>query len=326
MSKPERTSGFFSFASISPIGRIMNGGMAMSLTAIAFFSFAGIGDRMPARDPIVLGHQELIVGNWPGKKSAGLPTLGDETARGERPLRIASYNVHKYTGLDFRRDPERIAAVIRSLDADIVSLQEVLSGPGAAPSSQLRILAEKTGMHMAVAGPTMRKADGQYGNALLSRFPITKARLHDISLGGFEPRGIIEADIRVGDQTVRVLATHFGLRPMERIRQAMRLLEILPENPARPLIVMGDMNCWVPGSPVLRRLQERLGKPATMPSYPAPFPLLPLDRIWIQAAGYRLVVEAPRSRLARIASDHLPMVAIIVFAGKPQAASLAEGF
>jgi endonuclease/exonuclease/phosphatase family metal-dependent hydrolase len=305
----------------------MNGGMAMSLTAIAFFSFAGIGDRMPARDPIVLGHREIIMGNWPGKKSAGLPILGDETARGERPLRIASYNVHKFTGLDFRRDPERIAAVIRSLDADIVSLQEVLSDPGAAPSSQLRFLAEKTGMHMAVAGPTMRKADGgQYGNALLSRFPITRVRLHDISLGAFEPRGIIDADIRVGDQTVRVLATHFGLWPMERNRQALRLLEILPENPVQPLIVMGDMNCWVPGNPVLLRLQERLGKPATMRSYPAPFPLFPLDRIWIRAAGYRPVAEAPRSRLARIASDHLPMVATIVFAGKPQAANFAEGF
>ena len=323
MSKPERASGIFSFASISPIGRIMNGGLAVSLTAIAFFSFAGIGDRMPARDPIVLGHQEIIMGNWPGKKSAGLPALGDETARGERPLRIASYNVHKYTGLDFRRDPERIAAVIRSLDADIVSLQEVLSDTGAAPSSQLRILAEKTGMHMAVAGPTMRKADGHYGNALLSRFPIMSARLHDISLGAFEPRGIIDADIRVGDQTVRVLATHFGLWPMERNRQALRLLEILPENPAQPLIVMGDMNCWAPGSPVLRRLQERLGPPATRRSYPAPLPLFPLDRIWIQAAGYRLVVEAPRSLLARIASDHLPMVATILFAGKLQAANLA---
>jgi endonuclease/exonuclease/phosphatase family metal-dependent hydrolase len=316
MSKPDRTSGFFSFASISPIGRIMNGGMAMFLMAIAFFSFAGIGDRIPARDPVELDHREILVGNWPGKNPAGLPSLGDKTARGERPLRIASYNVHMCTGMDFRRDPERVAAVIRSLDADIVSLQEVLCGPGDTPCSQVRFLAEKTGMHMAVAGPTIRKADGQFGNALLSRFPITKVRLHDISLGAFEPRGIIDADIQVGELTVRVLATHFGLWPMERNRQALRLLEILPENPAHPLIVMGDMNCWVPGSPVLRRLQERLGKPAVRRSYPAPLPLLPLDRIWIQPAGYRLVVEAPRSRLARIASDHLPMVATVLFAGK----------
>jgi endonuclease/exonuclease/phosphatase family metal-dependent hydrolase len=175
----------------------------------------------------------------------------------------------------------------------------------------LRILAEKTGMHMAVAGPTMRNADGRYGNALLSRFPITKVRLHDISLGAFEPRGIIDADIRIGARTVRVVVTHFGLWPMERNRQARRLLEILPEHPADPLIVMGDMNGWVPGSLVMRRLHARLGTPATMRTFPAPYPLLPLDRIWILPAGHRLVAEAPTSRLARVASDHLPMVAAV---------------
>jgi endonuclease/exonuclease/phosphatase family metal-dependent hydrolase len=62
-----------------------------------------------------------------------------------------------------------------------------------------------------------------------------------------------------------------------------------------------------------------------MRSYPAPLPLLPLDRIWIQPAGYRLVAEAPSSRLAWIASDHLPMVATILFAEKPPAANPAEG-
>ena len=283
----------------------------MFLLAIGFFSFAGITDPMPARGPVALDQREIIVGNMLGNHPAGLPSLGGETERGERLLRIASYNVHKCTGMDFRRDPERVAAVIRSLDADIVSLQEVLSDPGDVPSSQVRFLAEKTGMHMAVAGPTKRKADGRYGNALLSRFPITKVRLHDISLGAFEPRGIIDADIQVGGQTVRVVATHFGLWPMERNRQARRLLEILPEKPANPLIVMGDMNGWVPGSPVMRHLHERLGMSATMRSYPAPFPLLPLDRIWILPAGYQLIVEPPRSRFAWIASDHLPVVATV---------------
>ncbi len=285
--------------------------MVIFLMGIAFFPFGCTGYRMPARDPVPLGQRDIIVGNWPGRNSASVPTLGDETARGERSLRIASYNIHECTGMDFRRDPERIAAVIRSLDADIVALQEVLSDPGAAPSSQVRFLAEKTGMYMAVAGPTLRKADGQFGNALLSRFPITKVRLHDISVGSFEPRGIIDADIQVGDLTVRVLATHFGQWPMEGKRQGERLLEILGDNPEHPVIVMGDMNGWVPGNPVLRRLEERLGKPATRRTYPAPFPLLSLDRIWILPAGYRLVVEAPRSRLARIASDHLPIVATV---------------
>lgn len=317
VSTPDRTSWPFSHPSISPLGGIRSGSLALFLLAIGYFSFAGIGDRMPARYPADLGRGEIIVGHGHGDSPAGAPALGEATARGERPLRIASYNIHECTGIDFRRDPERIAAVIRSLDADIVSLQEVLTGPGGTASSQVRFLAENTGMHMAVAGPTMRKANGQYGNALLSRFPITHVRLHDISLGAFEPRGIIDADIRIGNRTVRVVATHFGLWPMERNRQALRLLDILPENPSDPLIVMGDMNGWIPGSPVLRRLHERLGNPATIRSYPAPLPLLPLDRIWIQPAGYRLVVEAQRSRLARVASDHLPMVAAVSLRENP---------
>jgi endonuclease/exonuclease/phosphatase family metal-dependent hydrolase len=295
----------------------MNGSMAAFLMAFAFFSFAGIGDRMPPRDPVVLGPEDICKDHGSCNNPASVLSLGDATARGERLLRIASYNVHKCTGIDFKRDPERIAEVIRSLDADIVSLQEVLSDPGDAPSAQVRYLAEKTGMYMAVSGPTKQKPDGQYGNALLSRFPITKVRLHDISLGAFEPRGIIDADIRVGDLTLRVVATHFGLWPMERNRQVRRLLEILPENPEHPLIVMGDMNGWVPGSPVLRRLRERLGQPASVRSYPAPFPLLPLDRMWILPAEYRLAVEAPRSRLARVASDHLPLVAAVSLREKP---------
>jgi endonuclease/exonuclease/phosphatase family metal-dependent hydrolase len=270
---------------------------------------------MPARDPVVLSHRELLPEIGPGGGPAVASSLGEATARGERPLRIATYNVHECKGIDFRRDPGRIAEVIRSLDADIVSLQEVLTGSRGEASSQLRYLAEKTGMFMAVAGPTTRKAGGLYGNALLSRFPITEVRLHDISFGAFEPRGIIDADILVGDLTVRVVATHFGLWPMERIRQSRRLLQILPENPELPLIVLGDLNGWIPGSPVLRRLRTRLGRSAAVRSFPAPFPLLPLDRIWVVPAGYRPEVDAHRSPLAGIASDHLPMVVSVSLRG-----------
>jgi endonuclease/exonuclease/phosphatase family metal-dependent hydrolase len=276
---------------------------------------------MPPKAPVVLGPQEICTEQWTCHDPADVAAIWDATARGERPLRIASYNVHKCTGMDSRKDPERVAEVIRSLDADIISLQEVLSDPGNAASAQMRYLAEKTGMYMAVAGPTKRKKDGRFGNALLSRFPITKVRLHDISFGTFEPRGIIDADIMVGDMIVRVVATHLGLWPVERNRQVDRLLEILPERFESPLIVMGDINGWIPGSPMLRRLQERLGKPVTMRSYPASFPVLPLDRIWILPSEHLREAGASLSRLSRIASDHLPVVATVYLRGKPSAAT-----
>lgn len=287
---------------------------AILLVASAFFSTAGSRDHMPAREPLVLAPHEVCTERWTCHDPSALTALWEATAQGKRPLRIASYNVHKCTGMDFRRDPARIAEVIRSLDADVIALQEVLSDPGTVPAAQMRLLAEKTGMYMAVAGPTKRKKDGSYGNALLSRFPITAVRLHDISLGAFEPRGIIDADIMVGDLTVRVVATHLGLWPVERSRQVDRLLEILSGNPESPLIVMGDMNSWAPGSSALRRLYERLGTPvAALRSYPAPLPLVSLDRIWVLPSERLRAAGVSRSRLPRVASDHLPAVAEVYF-------------
>lgn len=297
--------------------------MVIILLAGAFYSFAGSEEQMPAREPVVLGTQEICTEPWTCRNAKALTALWDATARGERPLRIASYNVHKCTGMDARRDPERIAEVIRSLDADIISLQEILSDPGEVPSAQVRSIAEKTGMYVAVAGQTKRKKDGMYGNALLSRFPIKEARLHDISVGTFEPRGMIDADIMVGDETVRVIATHFGLWPTERTRQADRLLDIISERPASPLIVMGDINGWVPGSPVLRRLTKRLGKPVSRRSFPASFPVLPLDKIWVLPSKQLYEAAVHQSQLTRIASDHLPLVATVYLLGPALAAKSA---
>ncbi len=266
---------------------------------------------MPAREPIVLDAQEFCADTWSCRSNDSLKATWQAVERGVRPLRIVSYNVHKCTGNDFKRDPDRIADVIRSLDADIVSLQEVLSDTGDVPSAQVRSIAEKTGMYMAVAGQTKVKKDGRYGNALLSRFPITEVRLHDISVGTYEPRGIIDADIMIGDKTVRVLATHFGLWPSERNRQADRLLEILPQRPASPLIVMGDMNGWMPGSPVLRRLKKRLGEPVTRRSFPSILPVLPLDKIWVLPSEGLKEAGPYTSALTRVASDHIPVVATV---------------
>jgi len=285
--------------------------LILVLLAGFFYSFGISQERIPAAQPIVLARQEICAEPWMCRDDQALTTIQEATARGERPLRIASYNVHKCTGMDARRDVDRIARVIRSLDADIISLQEVLSDTGDVPSAQVRYLAEQTGMYAAVAGPTKRKKDGLYGNALLSRFPINEVRLHDITFGTHEPRGVIDADITIAGLTVRVIATHFGLWPSERKRQADRLLEIVRERPGSPLIVMGDMNGWVPGSPIARRLKKRLGNPVSMGSFPSFFALLPLDKIWVLPSEHRIQGGVHRSELARVASDHLPLVASV---------------
>src|SRR6185503_13669853 len=94
-------------------------------------------------------------------------------------LRVASYNIHECVGSDGRRDPGRIAAVLREIDADIIGLQEVYARPGATSESmQMQFLASTLGHH-AVAGTTLLRAGGEYGNAILTRRPVLDVRRVD---------------------------------------------------------------------------------------------------------------------------------------------------
>jgi endonuclease/exonuclease/phosphatase family metal-dependent hydrolase len=276
-----------------------------------FYSLSGTPKQIPEKPVVVLDQQQICSEPGMCRSSAALTEIQKAIATRERPLRVATYNVHKCTGMDARRNVDRIADAILSLDADIISLQEVLTDSGNVPSAQVRYLALKTGMYAAVAAPTKRKKDGLYGNALLSRFPIAEARLHDISVGDFEPRGIIDADIVIGNRTVRVVATHFGLFSSEGSLQAARLLQILEKDSRFPLIVMGDMNSWMPGSERIRLLRNRLGDPVSMPSFPASFAVLSLDKIWVLSDGIDVSGGVHRTDLTRIASDHLPLVTSI---------------
>jgi endonuclease/exonuclease/phosphatase family metal-dependent hydrolase len=290
---------------------IFKGLIAVLLLAAAAYSAAGLRFEIPPRSPLVLGPDILSPERWISAGDNGRLLQVSHTDNLENSLKIVSYNVHKCRGLDSRQDPERIAKVLLDLDADVIALQEVLS-------EQVLYLAERTGMYMAVAGPTIRGAGSDYGNALLSRFPIGEVRLHDISLGDFEPRGVIDADIEVGGQAVRVFVTHFGLFPSERREQLERLTKILPTDGSSPVIFLGDLNEWFPWSPNIRQLKAIFGTPASLRSFPSIFPLIPLDRIWVMPAENLKEVKVYRSFLARISSDHLPLVAIVSLPLKTQ--------
>ena len=96
-------------------------------------------------------------------------------------LSIVSYNVHRAVGRDRRCQPERILGVLREIDGDIVALQEVEAGDSGA--AMLAWLAKETGFHY-VAGTTLIRHDGHYGNGLLSRLPIRHSSLCDLSWRG----------------------------------------------------------------------------------------------------------------------------------------------
>jgi endonuclease/exonuclease/phosphatase family metal-dependent hydrolase len=223
-------------------------------------------------------------------------------------LRVATYNVHSAVGMDGRFRPQRIADVIGELDADVVALQEVLSPVrGFDVQEHLR---ERTGLHF-VAIATMQLAGGTFGNALLSRWPIVGLIGHGLTVGTREPRGAIDATIGRDAGELRVIATHLGLRASERSAQLSRLLDLVKAVPDVPTVLLGDFNATRAHSRELRAHAAKLGRHDPLATYPSIAPVLPLDRIFALHGAEIVDVAVHRSRRARFASDHLPLVAII---------------
>ena len=227
-----------------------------------------------------------------------------------RQIRVATYNVHRWTGLNGRKAPDsaRAASVIAELDADVVALQEVLRPlKGEDP---LESLADMLGFHLAFA-VTRQHRRGQLGNAVLSRFPIEGLSVLDISHSRIERRGALCAQFAAGESGVRlsVIATHLSLVDRTRHRQVQALLEH-PQLVSGAAVLLGDMNAWrrCKASRELDETLERHHNRAWPASFPSPSPVLALDRIYARGASV-VDVRAHKSRGARRASDHLPVVA-----------------
>lgn len=210
-------------------------------------------------------------------------------------------------------DPGAILAVIREADADIVALQEVHS-EDALDRSFLRGLERELDYPAMLLGPTMRKADASYGNVLLSRrWPAGDERI-DLSFPNREPRGAIKAWFDWDGNSVEIIATHLGLLPSERRTQLRRLTEPSAGACDRIQILMGDLNEWLPCSRAGRTLRRRFGKVKAVPTFPAAFPILALDRIHARPdQRLRIRTRTLDSELARRASDHRPLVAEVTF-------------
>jgi len=227
-----------------------------------------------------------------------------------RGLRIATYNIHGTVGADRQPSPERIAGVIRELDADIVALQEVPLGGSFAPNA-LPVLREMTGMD-AIAGPTLDTPERRYGNAILSRLPICATRSLDLSFGTREARGALDVDVETDGpgSALRVVATHLGLSARER-RAQIRALIAAFDTPRMPVLLMGDLNEWFVWGHALRMLVTHFRAAPAPRTFPSRLPVFALDRIWMHPADRLIDVTVHRSTLARVASDHLPLVARI---------------
>lgn len=222
---------------------------------------------------------------------------------------LATYNVHRCIGMDGRRAPERVIELLKSVDADVIALQEVES-PGAKGLDFLGELSEKTGL-TAIAGPTLLRGSHHYGNAMLTRAKILAVRRFGLAHAGREPRGALDVDLRIGDLEFQVVATHLGLRPWERRKQISRLLKMFRHGELRPTALLGDMNEWLPWGRPLRWLHNYFGKQPAPATFPSRFPLFALDRVWVHPASAVRSIEVPSVPYQRVASDHLPVKAVV---------------
>ena len=235
-------------------------------------------------------------------------------------FRIATYNIHKSRGLYGRVRPERIVDVLKETGADIIALQEVVGMDDADPQhNQVLRIAEALGFHYRIGG-NRRLHGAAYGNAVLTRLPIVASQNHDITWRKSEPRGCLEVVLEFGaEETIhrlRIFNVHLGTGYFERRYQSKKLLDVLSNGSrdAAPRLVLGDFNEWPRGltSHLLEthfntaEPRRRLGGAR---SYPGILPLAHVDHIYYDSPLESLTVSIYRTRLALIASDHLPVVA-----------------
>jgi endonuclease/exonuclease/phosphatase family metal-dependent hydrolase len=237
-------------------------------------------------------------------------------------LRVLTYNIHHGEGIDGRFDLPRLAGVVKSVEPDLVALQEVDQGTQRASGVyELAELERLTDMHAAF-GKAMDYSGGGYGVAVLSRWPLSST--HNQPLPSFEdrePRTALTVQVEAGDRgpLVEFTSTHLDqTRDSEnRLAQARYLNELLVKDDGRATILAGDMNAR-PDTDVMGLFEEAWANPqADDPSPIAPTgrPRSRVDYVLIRPAASWHVIE---SRLIdeQVASDHRPLLTVLEWTGK----------
>ena len=235
-------------------------------------------------------------------------------------LKIMSYNVHACKGADGKVSPERIAEVIAAHNPDILALQEIDSRDNV---HQAKVIADLLSMNFYYHSSVMLKT-GLHGNAIMSRFDlklIKRGSLPNLARTPFlEKRGIIWAEINAYGRKLQVINTHLSLFQPEGMMQAKYLLGkdwLGSAAGAGPVMLCGDFN-----SHINSRIYKTIGRQLKsihfhapgykhLRTFPSLFPIGLVDHIFLSEGVKALNIEAPKTGLERVASDHLPLIANI---------------
>ncbi|RZJ43839.1 MAG: EEP domain-containing protein [Brevundimonas sp.] len=235
--------------------------------------------------------------------------------------RLMTYNVHRCVGVDRKLDVSRIAGVIAEHEPDIVCLQELDVGRARTGFvDQARSIADQLAMSYHFH-PAMQVEAELYGDAILTHLPEKLIRSGPLptvrGVPGLEPRGALWAAIEIDGATLNVFNTHLGLVPREQRLQAAALVgEQWLGHPdcVGPTLLTGDFNATSltrPYQTLVRKLadcQRSLGLKPSVKTFPSSFPAIRIDHCFTSPEITVTAVKAPFSPLARMASDHLPLI------------------
>jgi endonuclease/exonuclease/phosphatase family metal-dependent hydrolase len=257
-------------------------------------------------------------------------TRGARVTAAQAPssIRVLTVNIHKgFAFLSRRFVLRELREAVRAVGADVVFLQEVhgshtghaLRVAGWPEASHYEYLADELWPQFAY-GRNAVYPHGHHGNAVLSRFPIVEFENRDVSVIGHEARGLLHCTLRLPEREtmLHAICVHLGLKEAHRRHQLNLLCGIIELHvpDAAPLVVAGDFNDWTKRA---HRILERCsglrevfehahGRSAK--TFPAHFPLLQLDRIYVRNARSFAPLPLPRRPWSRL-SDHAPLAAEI---------------
>ena len=230
-------------------------------------------------------------------------------------MRLLSWNIHKgIGGRDRRYSLQRIIDCIDHERPDLVCLQEVDRLVGRSDfDDQPRLLGQSLNLQSTFQA-NVPVSDGTYGNLILSRWAVGSTHRISLKRGIRKSRGAQLIHVETPEGVLHLVNTHLGLDERERHWQIDFLLEheLFQSSSVIPTFIAGDFNDWrntlAEQSLANHGFQQVTSPPSEYRSFPSWLPVGGLDKVFVRGEVTTERVKVVRTSLARVASDHLPIV------------------